>query len=387
MTYTPITVARGTTKISSDQRIVNMDKAIKLLEPDATPFTTLTMQLSKKPTGDPKYKSAEDELKPRFDAINDGGGYVAGDTALTVDNGEYFAEHDLVLITRTGEVIRVTQVVSDVLTVVRGVGSTAAAINNDDELLIIGSAQPEGDVSRTPVSANPTTITNYTQIQRDSWEVTGTALASENETTPHDWDHQAKKVGIQHKRAIENSFLFGKPSENTSGTQARRTTGGLLYHISTNATDASGTLTETEFNTAMRSGFRYGSKRKTLFVAPLVGSVLDGFPAGKHQIQSSGKATGEYGVTYNTFTTRFGSVNVVTHWELEGTKYGGYAIGVDMNNVSYRYLKNAKANRDSKVFTEIQAPDQDSRRDEWRTECGLQVDLEKSHFVITGVTG
>jgi hypothetical protein len=381
-----VTGARGTTLIGSEQRTVNMEGRIKLLQPNETPFTTFLQQLRKERTADPKFKSDEDQLEPRFDAINNGAGYNSSATSVVVDNGAYFAQHDLVLNTRTGEMVRVTAVSTNTLTVVRGVGSTAAAMLDNDELLLAGSAQPEGDTSKPARSSNPSPLTGYTQIFRRPWELTGTAIASENETTPHDWDLQADKVGIEHKRDMERAFLFnGTPSEDTSGSQARRTTGGIISAITTNATDAGGTFTETEFNTAMRQAFRYGTKRKVLMASPLLVSVLNTYASGKIQVTDQGRSS--YGVDVTTFTSPFGAVRLVVNWELEGAKYGGYGVIIDFDNVAYKYLANNKANRDSKVRTNIQAPDADTRKDEWLTECGLQINLQQTHALITGVTG
>lgn len=394
MSALSISGARSTTDISSTQRTVNLDKAIKMVLPAAAPFTTLLQQTSKKATGDPKFKWFEDDLKPRFDAINDGGGYLAADTSLTVDNGDRFAEHDVVVVTRTGEQIRVTQVVGNVLTVVRGTGTTsAAAINNDDELMIVSSAQPEGDVSKTARSANGAEVYNFTQIFRTPYEVTGTAYASENETNPHDWDHQTEKAMMEHKRDLELAALFGQRSENTSGGEVRRTTAGILAHITTNVTDAGGAFTETEFNTAMRTAFSSksgsgsGAKTKVAFGSPLATQVLNSYPAGKLQVNSSGEAKGKYGVDFTTFTSPFGAIRLVTHWELTGSKYGGYLVLVDMGNVEYRFLKNSKANRDTHVRKEIQAPDADARKDEVFSEVGLQVACESTHSIVSGITG
>ncbi len=379
-----VTGARGTTLIGQQQRTVNMDKTIRQLQPDAAPFTTFLMELKKEATRDPRFTHLEDELESRFDAINNATGYTAADTALVVDNGSYFAQHDLVVVTRTAEMMRVVSVATNTITVVRGVGSPAAALLDNDELLLAGSAQPEGDTSKPARSFNPTQVVNFTQIFRRPWELTGTLLASENETTPHDWDYQAGKVGIEHKRDIERAMLFSRPSESTSGSQPRRTTGGLLHWITTNSTDAGGTFTEVEFNTAMRQGFRYGSKRKVAMASPLATSVLNTYAAGKVQISQREKV---YGVDVTTFTSPFGAVRLITNWELEGARYGGYLIGIDMDNVAYLYLANAKANRDSKVRTNIQAPDADTRKDEWLSECGLRVNNQQTHFVVTVVSG
>lgn len=389
-----ISGARSTTDISSSQRIVNLDEDIKMVLPAAAPFTTLLQQTRKRATGDPKFKWFEDDLKPRFDAINDGGGYTSSNTSLTVDNGTYFAEHDIVLITRTGEQIRVTQVVGNVLTVVRGVGTTsAAAINNDDELMIASSAQPEGDVAKTARSNNGTEVYNYTQIFREPYEVTQTSYVSENETNPHDWDHLTAKKMMEHKRELELAGIFGQRSENTSGGEVRRTTAGLLAQITTNITDAGGAFTETEFNTAMRTAFSNksgsgaGAKTKVAFGSPLATQVLNSYPASKVHINTSGEAKGKYGIDFTTFTSPFGAIRLVTHWELTGTKYGGYLVIADMGNVEMRFLKGPKGSRDTHVRKEIQAPSADSRLDEVLTECGFQVACDETHSIVSGITG
>lgn len=376
----PIVGMRGTDQLAPEQKYIEMSDRIKQLVPDETPFTTFLQQLSSVKTGWPEYKCLEDDVLPRFDTAT-GGGVT---TTVGATLGTKFAKADVVIVTRTGEQLLVSDVVGNNLTVVRG--TTPAAINAGDELLIAGSAQPEGDRSRIPVSVNPAPVQNYTQILRRSWELTGTGYASENETTPHDWDYQAAKIGIEHKRDLERTLLFnGAPSKATaSNGQPLRTTGGFMWFIKTNQMDAAGGFSEDELNAFARMVFRYGSKRKVLMGSPLATSVLNTFPMGKVRISQSEK---KYGINVTTFVSPFGELGLVTNWELEGTKFGGVLIAYDAANVKYRYLQNSKANRNSHVRTSIQPPDQDSRRDEWLTECGLEVNLEKTAGIVTGITG
>jgi hypothetical protein len=56
------------------------------------------------------------------------------------------------------------------------------------------------------------------QIQREPWDITGTALSAQNQTNPHDWTYQEKKHGIEHAKNIELTFLFGGVSEDTTGS-------------------------------------------------------------------------------------------------------------------------------------------------------------------------
>jgi hypothetical protein len=52
---------------------------------------------------------------------------------------------------------------------------------------------------------------------------------------------------------------------------------------------------------------------------------------------------------------------------------------LDMESLTYRYL----SNRDTKLLTNRQAPREDSRVDEYLTECGLQFEQEKRHAVMS----
>jgi hypothetical protein len=376
----PIIGTRGTENLAPEQKYIEMSDKIKMLVPDETPFTTFLQHLAKQKTGWPEFKSLEDDVLPRFDAV-----VGAGGTAVTfnVATGTKFRPADVIIATRTGEQMRVESVAGNAVTTTRA--ASPVALVDADEILIAGSAQPEGDLSRVPISVNPTPVQNYTQILRRSWELTGTAYSSENETDPHDWDYQAAKVGIEHKRDIERTLLFGVPSKVTaSNGQPMRTTGGLFYFIKTNQMDAGGGFSEAEFNTWSRTLFKYGAKRKVLMGSPLATSVLNTFPMSKVRISQSEK---KYGINVTTFTSPFGELGLVTNWELEGAKYGGVLVAYDQANFKYRMLQNSKANRDSHVNTNIQPPDADTRRDEWLTEMGLQVDLEKTGGIVTGITG
>ena len=377
----PIVGVRGTESLAPEQKKIEMANQIKSLVPDATPFTTFLQALSKQRTGWPEFKALEDDVLPRFDAVVGAGGTA---TTFNVATGTKFRPADVIIATRTNEMMRVESVVGNALTVSRG--GTPVALVDADEILIAGSAQPEGDLSRVPVSANPSPVMNYTQILRRSWELTGTAYSSENETDPHDWDYQAARVGIEHKRDIERTLLFnGAPNKVTaSNGQPLRYTGGLFHWIKSNQMDAAGGFSEEELNTWMRTIFKYGSKRKVLMGSPLATSVLNTFPMGKVRIGQSEK---KYGINVTTYVSAFGELGLVTNWELEGAKYGGVLVAYDQSNLRYRFLQNSKANRDSHVNTSIQPPDADTRRDEWLTEMGLEVNLEKTAGIVTGITG
>jgi hypothetical protein len=63
------------------------------------------------------------------------------------------------------------------------------------------------------------------------------------------------------------------------------------------------------------------------------------------------------------------------------TQYGGWAFYVNMDNVEYNTL------RDTKLLSDRQANDADSLDEEYLTEFTLKVQHERTHGIITGVTG
>jgi hypothetical protein len=377
---------RATISGNQDNRRVDMADKVLLLEPDAAPLTQITKNIRKRATGNPKFSWQEDELDPRFDAINNGAGYGSGATQVVVDNAAYFEPNQVVYVPRTGEQMLVTGVDTTLnrLTVTRGVGSTAAARVDNDELLIANTAHPEGDLPPEARTRNPVSVSNYTQILRNTVSMSNTAMNSEYEADD-DWDYQTLKKGIEHRKSIEYAFMVGRPSETNTSGSVKRTTGGFKHFVSSNITDAGGTFTETEFFTALRPCFRYGRKEKWGLCSPLVVDVLNSFPRGKMQFLQSDKT---FGLRIVQYISPHGTLNVATHWLLEGTTLGGQMWIVDTDTMAYRFMKSGKGGqRDTHINEHVEQNGTDGRQDEWLTEAGLQFGLEKRHGIVYNITG
>jgi uncharacterized protein DUF5309 len=379
-----VTGQRGTLNVNQTLRRIDIDPTIRLLEPDATPLTVLTNLLSKRKTSDPKFQWAEDTSDPRFDTQN--GGATSSATTIAVTNGAYYAEHDIWKNTRTGEVFRIQAVNGNNVTAVRGVGNsgTGVAMLTADELLKIGTAQPEGDKSKPARSNNPVMKTNYTQILRTPIDATRTQMQSDQYTDPNDWQYQHRKQLIEFKKDMEYTFWHGKANEDTSAAQPRRTTGGALSFISTNVTAVGGALTEATFNGALVAAFRYGSGRKLGFGSGKAMQALNGFASGKlHVVQGAQ----EYGMNIERYISPFGTIDLTYAKLLEGSAYGGYFAIIDPDGLSYRYLNNENGSSDMHVRTNIQDPDADGQKDEVLCESGLMFPEEKKMALLTGITG
>lgn len=375
-----ISTIRSTSNVLADRRVIDISKKIDVLEPDSAPLVQLTKKLGKRVAINPKFNWMEEESLDRVDAVNYSTGYTAGATSIAVDTGTLFRAGDVVKDINTGEQLLVTAVSTNDLTVTRAFGTTSATtITDNDVLLIIGSAYEEGATKGTPKVGDQTEKTNYTQIFRTPFGITATADASEM-YGGKDLKHQRMMQLIEHQKDIERAFWFGEPKEITSGTHPRRATGGVDYWISTNLTDGGGTLTEIEFETFLRTGFRYGSKVKWLFASPIVVAAVNFWAKGALRLAPKDKT---YGLSVMQWVSPFGLVNIVLqNIFTETTTYSGYAYLLDMEGKEYRYL----TGRDTRLKTNIQANDADSEEDEYISECGLEHRQEKKDALLYNVT-
>lgn len=379
---TLISGVRGTGNILAAKRVIDIANKIDVLEPDSAPLVQLTKKLNKRVAINPKFNWLEEEAMPAVDQINYSTGYTSTDTQMVVDHGSYFRIGDVVKHVDSGEQWLVTGVSTNTLTVSRAWGQTTAhsTVANDDYLLIIGNANQEGNTARTLLSNQESEKTNYTQIFRRPFGVTETANNSEM-YGGNDLAHVRMMQLIEHQKDIERAFWFGEPKEDTSTyTHPTRATGGVDYWISTNSSDASGTLTESEFEAWLRTGFRYGSSTKFVFAAPIVISAVSSWANGKLKMLPTDKT---YGIAVTQYLSPHGVVNLVNmKLFAEVAPYSGYAYLVDIEGVAYRYI----ANRDTKLKTNIQANDEDAEKDEYLSEVGFELKGEKKDSVLTGVT-
>ena len=97
-----------------------------------------------------------------------------------------------------------------------------------------------------------------------------------------------------------------------------------------------------------------------------------------------------YGVAITQYVSPHGTVNLIKDVALEHagvisntSYYGGYAYAIELEDCVYRYLQN----RDVQMETDIQAPGDDSYKDQYICEVGMEFHNEKKHGCLTGVTG
>jgi len=376
-----------TTNIDRDRRQLDVSKRIAYLEPDETPFTVILMRARKVAATSAEVIWYEDQLGARWTQINNGAGYNYAATDIVVDDSAIYAANDILKVPRTGETMLVTAVNSDTntLTVVRDFGQTrpeatpdAYNLNDNEWVLLIGNAMREGSTVPTEKIGQPTKKTNFCQIFRTPFSITGTTEAERTRTSEQERTRLTRKKGMEHRIDIERAVLFGEKREYISGNEIRRTMSGITQFIQSNVYDAGGTMTESEFeNSFCEQVFKYGSTRKLLVASSRLISVINGFGREKLQVVPKDQA---YGLRMARYISAHGDLLIVPSKVLINY-YSGWGIVVDMDKVEYKPL------RDTVLKRNIQPDDEDAVRDEYFTEATLKVENEECHGIIKNVTG
>ena len=180
----------------------------------------------------------EDELLPNKDAVNDSTfSDPSADTNFIVDNGSRFRIGDQIQIEGSEELILVTGISTNTLTVVRGYSGTTAEDLADNQVInILGNAALEGADKPNARFTNRSRCGNYTQIFTATVEVSGSDLAASQLGLADEMDNEKQSRLRELVRDLENTIInAGQPSSNPEGSgTVRRSIKGIIKHLSTN---------------------------------------------------------------------------------------------------------------------------------------------------------
>ncbi|OQA00873.1 MAG: hypothetical protein BWY69_01541 [Planctomycetes bacterium ADurb.Bin401] len=246
----------------------------------------------------------EDSLVPNKDAISDSSiSDPDGETSFDVANGERFRVGDQIQTAGSEELMLVTGVTDNTITVVRGYAGTAPEnIANGQAIHILGNAALEGDDKPAARFTNRIRCGNYTQIFTSSVEVSGTNIAASHLGVSNEMDYQKSERLRELIRDLENTVINGgQPSANPQGSgTVRRSMKGIIQSIATNVFRAgdtgfpSGTgLDEAKINYVLRQIWENSSGNVDLI-------VVGGYQ--KRKINSFLTASRSFGPADSTYT-------------------------------------------------------------------------------------
>lgn len=394
---------RGTGDWGTDERPKNFRENILFFQPNGTsPIFALTSKAGKKVVNDPEFAWWAESQNIKRLQVN--GALSASDGTVVVNSldpgattmhrlygtASHLKPGDLLLVEKTdqatfdNEMVEVQTVLSDTaFTVSRGVGGTTAATIADTTFLtLIGNAYAEGTGAPRAVSRNPTKFSNFTQIFKDAYELTGTA----NETvarTGNPWSNDKKRKSFDHAMAIEMSILFGRKNESTGDNgKPKRFMGGLREFIP-QATPANGgrttvfsvATTAATFADAVGPVFDFdtgGGDTRIAFMGNTarteMGKVIQATTGIKMEM---GSVVKQWGLNFQEFIMPMGRLLLKSHPLLSvHPRYQKSMFVLDFSAIKYVAMKN----RDTKTHDDVQNKDEDVRRGYLQTECSLMVD-------------
>lgn len=373
---THLTGVQGASSGQQDHRQYSWRSQIQYLNPDRTPFLQMMSRLSEEKVSDFEFKVFERDHPSRWTRLNEA--LDTSETGVDVDDGTMFRADDVVLVPSTGEMLYVSSISGNTLTVIRGYnGTTGTAANDNDWLKLLYSAEPENGVAPAIVTTDTTTVTNFTQIFKRSYGLSGTRKAMSFRSDPHSLPGQRKLAMELLKEDMEQAFLWGRKAVVSNGTGGwTRYTGGLNQFVSTNRIDMDGGWGFGDIGYLMNVATRFGSSRKVWLCGRDARQQIDSLGLEYRQIGGEAK---KLGFTVTGFRTSFGEAMLTTHMGLDNA-HAGHTFVMDPSHARIARLRKLKHDQN------IQTPGTDGEQHQFIGELGLWIDTEKAHMVLYNIT-
>ncbi len=423
------------------RRIFNFGDRVAELVPEESPFFVYLNQVAKSPTDDPVFRYLENRNRISFTdrsllikgavgtvaagssysfTVDTAGGAAVeylikgmvlavgtkddtdgyGQALVRVDSGVAHASNQS---TFTGKVIDVSAV------------SGSNSIADNDVAQIIGSSFEEGSGSPDVFSSELEDDFGYTQIFKTAAEMTNTAYATRYRGYAEEWNRIWATKLREHKIDIERAMLFGQKARVGGIQYTEGLVGHIVKNVSPTADDSAFSYSSGNayYRSVAQSELTYDrllsdlevifdparggmSEKLVLCSLPVItffnklgdGAFLDasvGHSSGPYRINFDSRE-GSFGHSIMVIDTIHGTLNLVKEPLFRGIA-SGFMLMADMTQLAYRPLIGNGINRDTQVMTNVQAADEDLRKDMILTEAGLEVTLPESHalFNLEGV--
>lgn len=399
---------RGTGDWGTDERPKNFREMILWLNANGdAPITALMSKMPKATTDDPEFAWWEETLDIVRLQLNDATNLTTAETTVTVDNGNGATAEDLkpgdLLLFEEGaetdtydyEIVRVASITSaTVFEVIRAqAGTTAGTLTDDAFMTLIGSSYEEGTVAADATTRNPTKHLNYTQIFKDTYEITGTADATHTRTGDT-LKNDKKRKAFDHARGMEEAWLFGSAAEITGANgKPQRFCGGIMHRLANMTpsrvvvrgaayTSLTGLLDDIYDVFDYTGDGSTGGDQRIGFLGNGAMNILNKLSLTDGTV-NFGEIVKVFGMNFTRFVMPQGELFVKTHPLLNRhPRYQNTMFVIDPPGIRYRPLRG----RDTKTENNIQTPGQDSKKGQWVTEAGIEVNHGETMKVVTNIT-
>lgn len=402
---------RDTGDYVTDERPKNWREGLLRLYPNGkAPLTGLTSAMKNRAVDDPEFnwwdkslprrrlRITESSLSSSTTAIS-----VAAATATEADGAKSVKAGDLLYSEESGEIMRVSSdpTTDTEITVTRGVSGTPATTYSaatgsgvNPYLLVVGSAYEEASSAPSGVNFDPTKRYNYTQIFRNTFEMSNTAQQTRLRTVEQVREARRETLEL-HGMDMERAFFFGVRQETTLNSKPIRYTDGFLNVLNTYASDnvvvAGATTDMNTFETYLKDAFEFGSDEKVGFCGRTAALAIQQIIR-KNTTWNIESGIKEFGMNVMRIFTPFGTLVLKMHplfaYNKGGTLGTSTFLGMDswlaimdMDQFTYVYLKG----RDTKYEPKLQDNDLDGIQSGYISEAAIQIGLPATHYLIKGL--
>ena len=418
-TVTPFLGLRGTTDFTSGQRPESWRGMIMRLFPNGrSPLTALTSMMGQSKAKDPHFHWFQKNLPSQnADLVNDGvytdqslataytSGGSDGDTVYAkiaaADLPNFRVGHSVML--RKADDVRgdaraeITDKGSNYLELLL-LEDANATIDLDVATIVSvkGNANPEGGNRPDAIVYKPQELDNYTEIFRNSLDITRTAQETELRTgDPYQED---KRDALElHGIEIEKALLWSAKKLTTgSNGKPKRYTDGLITVIRSLVTaNVSDYRFDTDFSgkTWQESGkqwldtmleliFRFGDREKFAFVGSITLQAIAELAMLFGDVNITVETT-EFGMEILRWKTPHGTLVMKDHPLFVDTDADRRSMVIfEPRHLEYKFITDTKFIPDStKGGGDI---GKDARAEEYLTEAGLQYDFVEGYGYLTG---
>lgn len=386
---------RGMVNNVTGRIVQEIDEEIAYIEPNAAPVTTALMLAQKKMKSVGQRKFEWIEQDPRTWVADLPLTITAGATSFDVGAGQgtRFAGGDTIRITESGEVIRITSISTDTLTVVRGIGNSGSgtATTAATTVVRLAHAGEEGAEIGTLKSVQETIPYNYLQKIRSAYGMTWEQMSSTLNGSP-DPVVQKKVQLIEHKKEIDRMIMFGKRDLGT-GAESQEITysGGFDYFISTNRWDL-GAQVPTEMQVidwlsyVMQygpNGYREGNGSKIAICSPNWITLFSKFGLDKAMYTADlGEefGAGPVGVKVKVYQSSHGDLTLIRHPQLTGPFRGKmFVIDPGLVKLCYHQGGNGAPDGRTKLLDNRGSNGRTAESFEYYSNLGLEFKVEMAH--------
>jgi hypothetical protein len=285
-----------------------------------------------------------------------GAGQLIGDTTFTIVANTNVLPGMILRVDTTGENILVLTVVSSTsITVRRAVGTVAAvAIGASVNLWMVGNAYEEASVRPSSLIITAVRTTNFTQIFRNTWAVSGTSAATTVIAGGSPDAESKMDCAAFHAVDIEKALIYGQKYQNTLNNQPFHTMDGLLNIVTAaaagNITTLGATTNWTQLEAALDPVFQQVTDPKNpnmraAFVGGIARRVIHAIARLNSTYYIQGQTT-SWGLQFDTIRTPRGEFNLIEHPLLNAygaaTTWAKMALIVDLSTFNLAYMQGRK---------------------------------------------